>query len=86
MGGVTGNTVGRIAIVETLIASTQPQAAFAAFIKFLQFRWAYVQCVISNCQSLFKDLECVIWEKFLPTVRGGDVLQVEGVLFSLPAR
>ena len=37
LGGVIGNTVGRIAIVEILIASTQPQAAFAAFIKFLQF-------------------------------------------------
>ena len=28
----------------------------------------------------------MIWEKFLPTVMGGDVSQVERVLFSLPAR
>ena len=75
--GVIGNTVGRIAIVETLIkqwiselecltmiASTQPQALFAAFTKSLQFRWAYVQRVIPNCRSLFNNLQCVIWEKF----------------------
>ena len=28
----------------------------------------------------------MIWEKFLPTVIGGDVSQVERVLFSLTAR
>ena len=70
LGGVIGNTVGRIAIVETLIKqwvselecltmipSMHPQAAFAAFTKSLQFRWAYVQRVIPNCQSLFKTFE-----------------------------
>ena len=86
-----GNTVGRIAIVETpikqwvsefeclpMMTSMHLQAAFTAFSKSLQFRWVYVQHVIPNCPSLFKDLECVIWEKLLPTVMGGDVSQVNG--------
>ena len=69
-----------------MIAATQPQAAFAAFTKSLQFQWAYVQCVVPNYQSLFKDLETVISEKFLPTVIGVEVSQAECNLLFLPAR
>ena len=81
--GIIGSYPGRRGFVEdlvkkwiseleclTTIASSQPQAAFAAFTKSLQFQWSYVQRVVGGCQSLFMDLETTIWEKFLPTVMG----------------
>ena len=99
LGGVIGSYSGKKAFVEDLvkkwiselecltkIAASQPQAAFSAFTKSVQFQWTYVQRVTPDCQSLFTDLETAIWEKFLPTVMGSDVSCAERVLLSLPAR
>ena len=70
----------------TQIATTEPQAAFTAFTKSIQAKWAFVQRVVPDCQSWFSDLEDLICDQFLPTVLGGDVTKSDRVLFSLPAR
>ena len=98
LGGIVGSYPGRrgfgkdlvkkwISELEclTIITSFQPQAAFTAFTKSLQFQWSYVQRVVGDCQSLFMDLETTTWEKFLPTVMGNEVSSVERILLSLPA-
>ena len=70
----------------TTIAEVQPQAAFAAFTKSLQFKWNYLQRLVPDCDALYKELEFNISNKFLPSVFGCEVSQAEGKLFSLPAR
>ena len=99
LGGVIGSMSGKRLFVEnqikkwvsqleclTKIALSQPQAAFAAFTKSLQFRWSYVQRVTSNCQLWFADLEEVIGTKFIPNLMMSDVSEHERMLLSLPAR
>ena len=96
LGGVIGDEKGKKDYIDsqvkedlmclTDIASTQPQAALIAFTKSIQTKWAYVQRVISDCQSMFSELEKLICEQFLLTILGSDVSQCERVLFSLPAR
>ena len=99
LGGIVGNETDKksfvvdkidewISQVECLteIAATQPQAAFAAFTKSLQFQWGYMQRVTSGSQSWFCGLEDVIWKKFLPGLMMSDVSRAERVLYSLPAR
>ena len=99
LGGVVGCSDGRRKFVDdqiknwiadlnclTMIASSQPQAAFAAFTKSLQSKWSFVQRVTPDCQSWFTGLEEVIWKKFLPTLFLNDVSEAERGLYSLPAR
>ena len=70
----------------TEIASSQPQVALAAFTKSLQFRWTYVQRVVSGFPQLFSDLEELIGKKFLPAILMSEVSEAERVLFSLSAK
>ena len=42
--------------------------------------------MVPGCQTLFDELESVIFEKFLPTIFGCEVSSLERELFSLPAR
>ena len=70
----------------TKIAEVQPQAAFAAFTKSLQFKWNYLQHVVPDCDALYKELKFNISNTFLPSVFGCEVSQAERKLFSLPAR
>ena len=99
LGGVIGSRSGKLSFieervkkwskqVETLsqIAESQPQAAFAAFTKSLQFQWNFVQRVTPGCESLYGDLEDVILNKFLPVIMMGEVSHMERLLLSLPAR
>ena len=99
LGGVIGDEAGRLNYIQelvkawksnleslALIAETQPQAAFSALTKSMQFQWSYVQRVVPGCQSLFDELESVIFEKFLPAMFGCEVSSLERELFSLPAR
>ena len=99
LGGVIGCDEGKLKFVDdqvlnwiselnclTMIASLQPQAAFAAYTKSLQSKWNFVQRVTSDCQSRFAGLEEVIWRKFLPALILNDVSEIDRSLYSLPAR
>ena len=70
----------------SVFAETEPQAAYSALTKSVQFQWNYVQRVVPLCQTLFDELESVIFEKFLPAIFGCEVSSLERELFSLPVR
>ena len=67
-------------------AKNQPQCAFAALTKSLQFEWNFFQHVIPGCSELFESLEAVIAERFLPAIFGGAVTETERKIVALPAR
>ena len=68
------------------IAVTQPHAAYAAFTHGLQARWSYVLRTIPDSRSIFESLEEVIRLKFIPSLLGREVSDLERKLLSLPAR
>jgi hypothetical protein len=68
------------------IAVSQPQAAFAALTKSLQFEWAFCQRVVPDCEALNEPLERVLREEFLPAVTAHEVSESDRILFSLPSR
>jgi hypothetical protein len=68
------------------IAITQPHAAFAAFTHSLQSRWSFVSRTIPDASVFFKPLEEAIRMKFIPSLLGRGVNDLERKLFSLPAR
>jgi hypothetical protein len=68
------------------VAASQPQAAFAALTKSLQFEWAYLQRVIPDCAELFQPLEDALRNEFLPALLGQAISNLDRSLFSLPAR
>ena len=70
----------------TNAAESQPQAAYAALTKSLQFEWTSLQCVIPDCATAFAPLRDILFERFIPTVLGGSISEHEKVLLSLPAR
>lgn len=67
-------------------AKTQPQCAFSALTKSLQFQWSFAQHVIPDCAEFFGPLESAITERFLPAIFGGPITNTEKDLVSLPAR
>ena len=67
-------------------AESQPQAAYAALSKSLQFEWSYLQRVLPNCDASFAPLRDVINKRFWPSVFGGQISTTEQHLFSLPTR
>jgi hypothetical protein len=68
------------------VAVTQPQAAFAALTKSLQCEWSFLQRVVPGCDCLFRPLEQMIRDKFLPKLFGGAITEDDRVLLSLPCR
>ncbi len=68
------------------VATTQPQAAFAALTKSLQFEWAFFQRVTNTNTEDFAPLEAAIRECFLPTMLGFEVSATDRILYSLPTR
>jgi hypothetical protein len=99
LGGFVGSTTDReeyvkkkvdywCAAVRKLaqVAASQPQAAFAALTKSLQFEWSFLQRVIPDCDHLFEPLETAIKDDFLPAVLGQELSELDRTLFSLPAR
>jgi hypothetical protein len=70
----------------SVIAKTEPHAAFSAFTRCLQSRWTFVTRTIPNAAEYFKPLEKAIRETFLPALLGREVNDMERELFSLPAR
>ena len=67
-------------------AELQPQAAYAAMAKSLQFEWSFVQQIIPNCESSFALLQDKINTTFWPAIFSTDISQLELRLFILPAR
>ena len=83
LGGVVGDVDGVSSHIEhcvndwlslvdrlVLIARTQPQLAYSAFMRSVQSKWLYLQRVVPNCGSFF----------------GCEISLPERTLFSLPAR
>ena len=69
------------------IASSQPHAAFAAFIHGEQHKWSFLQRTVSGISDLFKPLEDCIREKLIPAITGRAVCSnLQRDLLSLPAR
>ena len=64
----------------------QPQAAFAALSKVLQFEWSYLQRVVNNDSAAYLPINECIADRFLPSILGGTISEEERVLFSLPTR
>ena len=72
--------------VKTLarIAKRYPQTAYAGLTKSLQTEWTYVQRVVPNIASSFKEIEKAIAEDFLPALFEGD--PPERKITQLPVR
>ena len=54
----------------SVIATTQPYAAFAAFIHGISSRWTFLARTVPNIGYLFKQLEDTIRTAFIPTITG----------------
>lgn len=68
-----------------MAGETQPQSAYAAFTKSVQFQWQYAQRVIDGGGLVYSCLRDAIWSVFLPAIVGDKELAVqERQLFSLP--
>ena len=79
---------GWVKEVETLAeyASSEPQAAYAAFTFGLVHKWGYFQRTIPETSHLYHSLENVIREKLIPALTGHTCSDLERNLFSLPCR
>jgi hypothetical protein len=99
LGGVIGDTDGIESFVTNkvgewcnlvdslcMVAETQPQAAYSAFVKSIQNKWLFLQRVVPHCELRFEDLEKIISEKLIPTIFSSEISTTERELFSLPAR
>ena len=65
-------------------AELQPQAAFAALSRSVQFEWSYLQRVVPDCVDLFSPIQDALQEQFWPSLLAGSVSEFESELFSLP--
>ena len=73
----------------SVIASTQPHAAYAAFTHGLSSHWTYnnISRTIPNIQDLLRSLEIAIHQHFIPALTGREPCSVaERDLLALPAR
>jgi hypothetical protein len=69
------------------IALSSPQAAHSAFTHGLKHKWTFLQRTMPNIGYLFKPLDDIIRDKFIPALLGGRlVTDEESKLLSLPAR
>ena len=68
----------------SVIASTQPHAAYAAFTHGLSSHWTYISRTIPNIQDLLRHLEIAIHQHFIPALTGSSVAERD--LLALPAR
>ena len=67
-------------------ATTQPHAAFSAFIHNLQSRWSFISRTVPDAADAFLPLEDAINKTFLPALLGRSVNPRERALLALPAR
>ena len=68
------------------IAIEEPQAAYTAFVKSISHRWVFLQRTIPGVAHLFQPLENAIREKFLPSLIGRHLSDVERRIVALPVR
>ena len=69
------------------IASSQPHAAFAAYIHGQQHKWSFIQRTIRDIEELFRPLEDCIKKKLIPAITGrAQCSNVQRDLLSLPPR
>ena len=69
----------------SIIAESQPQAAYAIFIHCLVSRWNYPKHTVLNISGLLQPLEGAIRYRFLPALTGRlSFSDNEGDLFALP--
>jgi len=68
------------------IASSRPQAAFAAVTKSLQCEWTFLMRVTPSCGHLLMQLENSFSSCFLPALFGVEVSANERQLFALPSK
>ena len=70
----------------TSFATTEPQAAYAAYAFGLKGKWNFLQRVLPNLADEFQPLEDLIRSNFLPKLTGRDLTKVEREILALPAR
>jgi hypothetical protein len=69
------------------IAGSSPQAAHSAYVHGLRHRWQFLQRTVPDMEAMFKPLEKVIRDKFIPALLGGHIVNDdERLLLSLPGR
>ena len=77
---------GKISLI-TVIAATQPHAAYAAFTHGLSSKWSYLSHTLPNLSNHFQHLENTIRSVFIPTLtRNPPSNYSDHELFALPAR
>ena len=67
-------------------AKHQPQAAYTAMSKCMQFEWSFLQRVVPDCSDAFSKIRKKVNDTFWPALFDGSVDENEVKLFSLPAR
>ena len=70
----------------TDIASTQPHAAYAAFVFGLRHRWTFVQRTMPTAGDHMQPLKDAIRSKLIPTLTKHELNDLEMELMTLPAR
>ena len=71
----------------SLIAQTQPHAAFSAFVHGLSSKWTYLSRTIANIEELVQPLEDAIRYHLIPILTGrAPPSDLERDLFALPCR
>ena len=68
------------------VAESQPQAAFSALAKSLQFEWSYLQRILPNFDDEYVPIQDAVNQMFSPAVFAGTISNQEHHLFTLPAR
>ena len=58
----------------SVIAQSQPHAAYAAFTHGLSHKWSFLSRTIPNIDNMFTPLETTIRQKFLPALTGQNQL------------
>ena len=69
-----------------VFAEDEPQAALAAYSKGVSCRWQYLQRTVPDISEMFRPLEAVIRNKFIPALTGREISDIERRIFALPYR
>ena len=65
---------------------SQPQAAFAALSKVLQFEWSYLQRVVNDDSAAYLPISECLTDRFLPSILGGTISEVAVVFANTNGR